>query len=78
MYNQRQSKPVSETHTEHITKHIGKRVKVEYLTPNQNNEIYGQLIKVGKDFISLKLPCSPLTTAILNIDKLIKIAVIYE
>lgn len=78
MYNQKLPKTVSETHIEHIYKHIGKRVKVEYLTPNQNNEIYGQLIKVGKDFLCLKLPSSPITTVILNFDKVIKIAVIFE
>lgn len=66
------------THTEHIKNHLGKKVKVEYLTPNSINEICGQLIKVGTDFISIKLPSSPLSTVIFKIDKIIKITVIFE
>ncbi len=78
MYNQRQPKLISESHIDHLKKHIGKRVRIEYLTPNQNNEICGQLIKVGKDFLTVKLTSLPLTSAIINIDKVIKIEIIFE
>ena len=66
------------SHSEHMKNHIGKKIKVEYLTPNSINEIYGQLIKVGTDFISIKLPTSPLSTVIFKTDKIIKITVIFE
>ncbi len=66
------------THSEHLKNHVGKKIKVEYLTPNSVNEIYGQLIKVGADFISIKLPTTPLSTIIFKSDKIIKITVIFE
>ncbi len=66
------------SHSEHLKNHIGKKIKVEYLTPNSVNEIYGQLIKVGTDFIAIKLPSSPLSTVIFKSDKIIKITIIFE
>lgn len=78
MNNMRHQVIKPENHIDHLRKHIGKKVKVEYLTPNQNNEICGQLIKVGNDFLCVKLLTSPLSTAIIGTDKVIKTSIIFE
>ncbi len=65
-------------HSEFLKRHIGRKVKVEYVTDNTINELYGQLIKVGSDFITIKLPTKPLSTAVFKTDKINKIIIQFE
>lgn len=65
-------------HNEFLNRHIGRRVRVEYATDNAINELYGQLINVGKDFIMIKLPSKPLSTAVFQNDKINKIIIQFE
>lgn len=61
-----------------LYKHIGRNIKVEYSGNSQGNEFYGKLINVGKDFIVIKLPVTPLSTIIFKNEKINKITIIFD
>lgn len=61
-----------------LSKHIGRKIKIEYDTQNDIKEIYGQLINVGSDFIVIKLPTKPLNTAVFKNNFIKKIIIIFE
>lgn len=66
------------TKNQYIKQHVGRTVFLEHKSGGGIYETSGRLIKVGADFLAVKLISTPLSVTIIPLENLIKLTVVFE